>query len=358
MTSGLRLGFDVRERALFAAFQARLAARGGAGAAAFAARLEPLPMSDVYIEPADPAAPGPVIAVERKGVTDLMASYFDGRLAEQCARMGEWQRAAPDGARWVVVVVEGAPSAATFAADGASGRQTPEQRYRHAVKVALQLALDKHRPEAGRLVVRTASLDETAALLMTLRKTIAAWTAGGGAAGGAGLGATALPKRTHAAPLVRHLGCTLGVSAARAQRAAAVWPHAAALVDAMRADPPGTAARLAALVGGPKLAARIWADLGTGDHLPAAATKRPRLRARRGDGAGTPSSRRVRARAAAAHRARPADAPPSPDGGPASDPGAPTAAVDVGRAPQYRRSRGAPCKAARCLVFENEAAVV
>lgn len=257
--------FDVREHTLFAAFQSRVPQTKND----IVSESVALPMADVIVR-----TPGMVIAVERKCLPDLMMSLFDGRLVEQRNRMHDWQQATTGGGgeAWVVIIVEGALRPDTLRA---TARQPAEQRYKLCVKTMLQMALEDHRPDQRRLVLRTTSEDESAALLLTLQKTIAATQQGATSAARAGDTSTML-KRTHAPPLVRHLCCTLGISQKRAEGAVSHWPNVAALLDAMRSDPVATEGRLSAVVGGAKLAARIWTDLGVDPPNTPKPTKRRR----------------------------------------------------------------------------------
>lgn len=78
----LCIKFDDRERALFAAFSAL----PGPLLEPFCTSRERLALGDIHIH--DEALE---IIVERKRVDDLMASLFDGRLAEQSQRLRQWQ---------------------------------------------------------------------------------------------------------------------------------------------------------------------------------------------------------------------------------------------------------------------------
>lgn len=133
-----------------------------------------LAMGDVVIrsatddDTATSQGPPLVIVVERKKVADLMASLFDGRLAEQCHRMRAWQ-AEQEGIGpvvWTVVAVEGVATPFVW-----SGAPDPDARFRYFCKLLLQLHLDAA-PGDRRFVIRTSSTQETAALLLTLQKTI------------------------------------------------------------------------------------------------------------------------------------------------------------------------------------------
>jgi hypothetical protein len=126
-----RFVFDDRETVLAAAFRAR--AEGRADVDVVQRRLD---LGDVLLD--DVAEGGTVVLVERKQVRDLMASFFDGRLAEQCGRMRQWQDDQPPGTAWLAIIVEGIATPATF---GRAGGAPDDVRYRHFVKTQLQLVL-------------------------------------------------------------------------------------------------------------------------------------------------------------------------------------------------------------------------
>ena len=109
--------FDDRESTLQGAFEVRTKERPDV-------RIERrrLEMGDVVI--GTEQAPVAVI-VERKEVTDLMNSLFDGRLAEQCDRMSRWQSEPGNHEVWVVLIIEGVATATTFHA------LDPDVRFRH-----------------------------------------------------------------------------------------------------------------------------------------------------------------------------------------------------------------------------------
>jgi hypothetical protein len=229
--------------------------------------------------------------VERKQVRDLMSSLFDGRLAEQCARMRQWQ-AEREGTTpvWIVLVVEGTAGANTFRV-----ASDPDAKFRFFVKTHLQLVLDSS-PSEGRLVLRTSDENETAALLLTLHKTIKAPHA---PAAGTGV----LPRKTQADIFLRHLCCTKGVSYQRAQRirssggvpvpaapapVRAEYSSVAALASQMVQDPDGTLLKLTKLLGGGCVARRVWQDLG----YPAPPAPERRTKRRRQSSSSSSSSAR------------------------------------------------------------------
>ena len=110
--------FDDREHTLKAAFAQRIQGRDDI-------RMEStrLNMGDVVIQKTDTS---PLIVVERKQVFDLMSSLFDGRLAEQCSRMRQWQAEQTEGDVWMVMIVEGAVLPKQF-----RGTHDPDVRFRH-----------------------------------------------------------------------------------------------------------------------------------------------------------------------------------------------------------------------------------
>ena len=264
--------FDDREHAVRAAFAGRI--QGREDVVVECRRLE---MGDVHIQ-----CGSPLIVVERKQVSDLMSSLFDGRLAEQCSRMRQWQSEQATGEVWTVVIVEGCAGPETFRA------KDPDAKFRHQaafcgvpkkrpvvhfVKTCLQLALDAQ-PAECRLVLRTTSVDETAALLLTLHKTITAgvetakraWTGG-------------MPRKTQSNAVVRHLCCTQGVSQQRAQRVHSRYASVMQLSGAFHADPDATVSALTELIGSRKVALRVLEDVGV--DTATSAPLRPPVRKRR-----------------------------------------------------------------------------
>jgi ERCC4-type nuclease len=233
-----------RVAALQAAFEVHTPGR--TDMVAVSRRLE---MGDVLLEAAESPV---VVAVERKHVTDLMASHFDGRLSEQSQRMRDWQLAAA-ATRWAVVIVEGTASPRVFHA-----ARDPKGRFHHFCKVSLQLSLCAHSPADQRLVLRTGDVHETAALLLTLHKTLSVGAEGAQTA----VARASLPRKSQGNVFVRHLCCTQGVSEERARRVQSHFPNMAALVQAMQAAPSETETNLASSVGGIVVARRLWSDLG------------------------------------------------------------------------------------------------
>lgn len=252
----VRIVLDDREAALHRAVTERAAGRDDVAVQDTRERLD---LGDALI-----VGDAATIVVERKAVADLMSSLYDGRLAEQGERLRTWQAEQPPGAAYVVLVVEGAPSAGL----------APE-RYRHFVKTHLQLVLASS-PADGRMVLRTESVGETAALLLTLHKTI---VQGGVAAAAGVVMCGAMPRKQHSAVIVRQLSCTQGMSVQRARRVQAEFPSLRLLCEAMRDRPQDTLTHLAALVGSGCVARRLWTDL-LGEEAPAPpAKKRRRIRA-------------------------------------------------------------------------------
>lgn len=222
----------------------------------------PPPLGDVVIRDAA-ETDGPLVVVERKRVDDLMNSLFDGRLAEQCLRMRTWQAERDGECVWTVMIIEGVASPFVW------GRSPdPEARFHHFCKVMVQMSLEAQ-PSDRRLVIRTASTQETAALLLTLHKTIHQGGAGGAAAG---IGSP-MPRKSHGPPFLRQICATQGVSHQRALRVRERWTSCAALCDDLRSPEGGAAAiaDLAGRLGSVCVARRLAEDLCGGD-LPAAAT--------------------------------------------------------------------------------------
>ena len=246
MMAVLHYDFDDREHTLFAAFRARTAGRDDV-----VATQRRLDMGDVLIRPADGSPPH--FVVERKRVDDLMASVFDGRLAEQEHRMRQWQSEQADGAAWLVVVVEGPASPATF-----RRAPDPDARFRYFVKTHLQLVLSGSQPTDARLALRTGDEAETAALLLTLHKTVVS----GAVAAPMAVMCGAMPRKSHSDAFLRHLCCTRGMSLGRAARVRERFASVTELGRQYAADPAATAQLVAALIGSPCVADRLWADLG------------------------------------------------------------------------------------------------
>jgi ERCC4-type nuclease len=247
--------FDDREHAAKVAFAARIKGRDD-----IAMESRRLDMGDIIIQ--DSNAVSPVIIVERKQVADLMNSLFDGRLAEQCSRMQQWKAEHKPGDVWTVIIVEGCASVDTFRASN------PDNRFRHFVKTYLQLVLDG-KPLEHHLVLRTGAVEETAALLLTLRKTIIA-----------GLTTTnrllqcSMPRKTQSDAFVRHLCCTQGISVQRALRIKERFCSVTHLGEAVATDLDGTLDFLKDAIGSGKVAARLLEDLG--HSLPSAVVSKKR----------------------------------------------------------------------------------
>lgn len=245
----IQLTFDDREQLLIDAFSRRVAGRSDVSF--LTKRLD---MGDVVIEPQAPAT-GPIVVVERKHVRDLMGSLFDGRLAEQSARMRQWQAAREGHSAWIALVIEGTVSATTFRAAA-----DPDAKFRYFVKTHLQLVLDSH-PSEGRLVIRTGDENETAALLLTIHKTILQHQ--GSVASSLNATCGSLPRKSHGDVFIRHLCCTQGVSYQRALRVREHYDSIAGLTAKMTDDPAGTEQQLSTLIGSKRVAERIWRDLGS-----------------------------------------------------------------------------------------------
>ena len=249
----IRVTFDDREHAIKEAFTACIAGREDVQMDS--RRLD---MGDIIIQPAQSTTP--LVVVERKQVTDLMSSLFDGRLAEQCSRMQQWKAEQTVADVWTVLIVEGCAGADTFRATN------PEVRYRHFLKTYIQLALDAN-PVCNHLILRTTSVEETATVLLTLHKTVTAGVDGANRV-------LVLPRKSQSDPFVRHLSCTQGVSVQRAMRIRERYQNVFHLGKAMETNPYGTIDVLKGIIGSVKVAVRLLEDLG--HTCPRVNQKRPR----------------------------------------------------------------------------------
>jgi hypothetical protein len=263
---GVLFRFDDRERSLIDAFRRK--SSGAAGVRGVV--TERLPMGDVILEP-PPADGGPRVVVERKVLTDLVASVFDGRLAEQHQRLLAYQAeaAAVTGAPpvWIVLLVEGTLTPATFVAS--AGADGADARYRLCVGTQLRLAASM---DAGhrRLFLRTSGEDESAVLLLSLYR---ACTGIGGGDGGNGP-LPPLPGRSvRGSAFVRQLTATAGVSVRRARCVETRFTNLYGLTraiteDAAAAEDRTVALLRAALGGGKVVADRLMTDLGLAAFIP------------------------------------------------------------------------------------------
>lgn len=230
MTSPVTIKVDDRETGLFASLTTILAERESD----IRATKERLPLADVHIV-------GDIeVLVERKRTDDFMASFFDGRLAEQEQRLAE-ARVVPG--VWTVVIVEGVASAATFLRT-----DQPLNRYRLFLKTYVQESMRSGVPQ--NLLLRTTCTEETAHVLLTLHRTLL------------GRVAPEIPRRyggrRRPDVFVAQLCCTQGVSSRRAQQLRTRFSNMAALVAGLN----DVGARgIAPLVGGMAVAKRLYADI-------------------------------------------------------------------------------------------------
>lgn len=231
---------DDREPALHRALQVRLDATSHRRPPKRELTLgkERLVLGDVAIRSDEDPRVSEVL-VERKRHDDLLHSRFDGRLAEQSERLARWRDADPS--RWTLLVVEGHPP------DG-------HPRAGFFVKLLLAEALRSHATPRSALV-RTAGVDETAAIVCTAVKTIREHLGPADASvedGGGDPGITVVappPRRSAGNIFLRQLCCVPGISADRARRIEATYPGRwPALLAAVDRDPDGTAERLAGIV--------------------------------------------------------------------------------------------------------------
>lgn len=268
--------FDDRERSLVQTFR-----RCVEGRTDVRVDCKRLAMGDVIVAADDGG--GPRIIIERKILTDLVASVFDGRLEEQHRRMVAYQEEASTTGEvvWTVVLVEGVLSNETFRLytgnmEPVHDGKTADGRYRLCVGTQLRLLMES-RPTERQLFIRTSSEEETAVLLLSLARTALRETA------------TVvhtphllrLPGRSRGPVFTRHLTATVGVSAARAARVAERFENIHGLIRAVEEHPEETFSTLCNALGGRKVSMRLLTDLGIGATVPSGtkpATHRPKKR--------------------------------------------------------------------------------
>ena len=271
----LSVAFDDREHTLYAAFTKRTTERTD-----IVVESRRLDMGDVLIQKTTTeqgTREGPVIIVERKQVHDTMNSLFDGRLAEQCSRMRQYQLEQSAGEVWIIVVVEGTASPEQFRGTNPDGKfrhiqgflpthseQTPDG----FVKTHLQLVLDAQ-PNEYRLVMRTTNEDETAALILTLHKTI---TAGVHCTHSAMV--RSMPRKTRSDIFIRQLCCTQGISQQRAEQIRLHFPTLRDLHQAMQDASTDFLAKLSQAIGSQRIALRLCTDMGCAMEAPVVSKKR------------------------------------------------------------------------------------
>ena len=112
--------------------------------------------------------------------------------------------------------------------------------------IYLQLSLDAHQPSDCRIVLRTTGTTETAAMLLTLHKTIVATVSGVRSVTAA---LTPLPRKNQGSAVVRHLCATQGMSAVRSERVAGHYSTISALLESLRTDGKATVSTLQGLIG-------------------------------------------------------------------------------------------------------------
>ena len=113
-------------------------------------------------------------------------------------------------------------------------------------------------------MLRTTNEDETAALLLTLQKTIVA-----SAAGAKPLDLRSLPRKTSSSVFLRHLCCTQGISQPRATKIQTMYQSLIQLLACVQNDANGTVESIGKLIGSTKIAARLVQDLGHDVDIPA-----------------------------------------------------------------------------------------
>lgn len=202
--------------------------------------LKRLNLADILIEPIQP---GGAVLVERKRVDDLMASLFDGRLVEQCRRL---KGARSENGVRTVLIIEGVATPRTFARC-----QHPEIRYRHFLKVCVQLTMDSDAPT----ILRSTSIQETALFLLTLYRTLN----GGGVVQNT---SQSFPRRTHMHPFVYQLCATRGISERRAHAVLDRFGSVQHLIRAWHEDRRDTEHRLAQALENKSIVRQLAIDLG------------------------------------------------------------------------------------------------
>lgn len=218
----VRVTFDDRERALVGAFRSVLVTLNRTQD--FEVVVGRLPLGDVEL-----VAEGATVLVERKRDDDLMASLFDGRLAEQGARLRTWCDA--DERRWVVVLIEGLPAARHASAT--------DQYHRHFLKTMVRETVATQRRGPRHLLLRATGATEAALFLLTLWKTLVRDDASSTHEPTNPPVVLPAPPRRHGSVYVRQLSCVSGISPARARDIAARYPGGmAALCAAIATDGP------------------------------------------------------------------------------------------------------------------------
>lgn len=273
-TRALHLTIDVRETALLAAVNAlreKLVAKNKPGIRLIVVDTEALPVGDIKIHtkaasaPAsdsdsgsgDAGAPDPgrtLVLVERKSLADLAASISDGRYREQKARLLE--AVGGDQRARAVYVIEG----------GTLGGDPDRAPVQSAVKADSLWGMIVNSTFRDRLsVLRTASTEETALLLVKIALLVATGNDDAKSAAVAGLQKTPsaarkdLPGGLFACMLSQLPGCSL----TRASAVATKFGSISALCLDLQADRVGTEKQIAELKAdgsrrlGPALAARI-----------------------------------------------------------------------------------------------------
>jgi len=202
--------------------------------------LKRLNLADILIEPIHP---GGAVLVERKRVDDLMASLFDGRLVEQCRRL---KGARSENGVRTVLIIEGVAAPRTFARC-----QHPEIRYRHFLKVCVQLSMDTNAPT----ILRSTCIQETALFLLTLYRTLN----GGGVVQNT---SQSFPRRTQMHPFVYQLCATRGISERRAHAVLDRFGSVRHLIRAWHEDRRNTEHCLAQALENKSIVRQLAVDLG------------------------------------------------------------------------------------------------
>ena len=139
------------------------------------------------------------------------------------------------------------------------------------MKTHLQLVLDAQ-PNEYRLVMRTTNEDETAALILTLHKTI---TAGVHCTHSAMV--RSMPRKTRSDIFIRQLCCTQGISQQRAEQIRLHFPTLGDLHHAMQDASSDFLAKLSQAIGSQRIALRLCTDMGCAMEAPIVSKRRRKV---------------------------------------------------------------------------------
>ena len=234
----------------------------------------------------------PVLLIERKRVDDLMASAFDGRLADQKKRLQQWQDSkvfsrqklleiakqkpflVEPNYRWVIYLIEGVASPQMFHHQFV---QDPDARYRLLLKIILQQHLDCSASGSTKrhLCIRSSNLMESSYFLLTLFRTISTWSSL--IVDSNSVSPSYVPqnfRKTNSDVYIRQLCCTYGMSAKRAEEIKNHFPNLVLLQSALQN--PSQCSVIHGILKNKSLFGRLCQDLGI--SLPAAGPPKKRIR--------------------------------------------------------------------------------